>query len=78
MHNVQDYIITLFARLYVRVGMLLIYGEHLPDRIILLRRGRGHKTSLTQQHFIKVPDQARKVSGHVFVLGYLFDLFLLF
>jgi hypothetical protein len=33
------FIITLFVRLYVRVGILLSCGKHLHDRILSLRGG---------------------------------------
>jgi len=37
-HIIAFFIITMFARLYVRVGILLTYGKHLNDRIISLER----------------------------------------
>ena len=75
------FIITLFARLYARVGILLTYryGKHLHDCIISVRgEVCAHKPGLTTPRFIKVPDlyQARKVDGHVYVgLGNWFCLF---
>jgi hypothetical protein len=72
------FIITLFTRLYVRVGILLTSGKHLHDSIILLRgEVWANKTSLTPPFLLKCLYQARKVNGHVFVgLGYQFYLFL--
>ena len=50
------FLITLFARLYVRVSILLTCGKHLHDCIISLRREAwAHTTSLTSPLFIKVP-----------------------
>jgi hypothetical protein len=63
------FIITLFARLYARVGILLTYGKHLHDCIISVRgEVCAHKPGLTTPRFIEVPDlyQARKVDGHVY------------
>jgi hypothetical protein len=61
--------ITLFARLYVRVGILLTCRMYLHDRIISLRgEVSAHKTSLTLSLFIEGPVyRARKVIYHVFV-----------
>jgi len=39
-------IITLVARLLVRVGILLTCEKHLRDRMLSLTRGCAHKTSL--------------------------------
>ena len=39
LHIIVFFIITVFARLFVRVGILLTYGKHLHDRIISLERG---------------------------------------
>ena len=73
------FIITLFARLFVRVGILLTYGKHLLDRIISLRgEVCTHKPGLTTPRFIEVPDlyHTRKVDGHVYVgLGNWFCFF---
>ena len=61
---ISCFIITLFARLYVRVGVLLTCGKHVHDRIILLRgEVWAHKAILPPPLFY----QARKVSDHVFV-----------
>ena len=47
------FIITLLARLFVRVDILLTCGRHLHDRIISVRWDVwAHKTSLTQPLFI--------------------------
>ena len=46
---------TLFARLYMMVGILLTCIKDLHDRIISLRvKGQEHKTSLTLPPFIEV------------------------
>jgi hypothetical protein len=59
MYNVMTivfFITTLFARSYVRVGILLTFGKDLHGRIISLRREAwDHKTSLTPPLFIEVP-----------------------
>ena len=49
------FIITLFARLFVKVDILLTCEKYLYDNIISLR-GKiwDHKTSLIQPHFIEV------------------------
>ena len=48
--------ITMFARLCVRVGILLTSRKHLHDLIISLRGKDGvNRTSLTPPHFIEVP-----------------------
>ena len=50
------FIITLFALLYVRFGIVLACGEHLHDRIISLREDVwARKTSLNLQPFVEVP-----------------------
>ena len=50
------FIITLFTRLYVMVGILLTCGKHWSDRIISLRREVwAYKTSLTLPLLIEVP-----------------------
>ena len=50
------FIITVFAWLYVKVGILLTREKHLQDRIISIRRDVWvHKTSLTPPLFIEVP-----------------------
>ena len=58
----------LFARLYMRVGILLTCSKHMYDYIIS-PRGEvwGHKTSFTLPLFFNWLYQARKVSGDVFV-----------
>jgi len=46
----------LFARLYVRLGILLIFEKHLHDGTISLRgEVWAHKTSLICSLFIEVP-----------------------
>jgi hypothetical protein len=46
---------TLFARLYVRVDILLTCGKHVHDRIISLREEVwAYKTSLIQPPLIEV------------------------
>ena len=53
---ISFFIITLFDRLYVRVGILLICGKHVHDRIISLRGGVWvHKANLIPPLFIEVP-----------------------
>ena len=66
---VQDYLafflITMFYRLYLRVGTLLIYGKHLHDHTISLRREVwSNKTSKSPPLFIEVtvPSQERERS----------------
>jgi hypothetical protein len=50
------FIITLLARLDARIGILLICGKHLHDRIIPLREEAwAHKISFTPPLFIEVP-----------------------
>jgi hypothetical protein len=50
------FMIMLFVRLYVRIGILLACGNHLHDSIILLRREAWtHKTSLSSPLFFGVP-----------------------
>ena len=50
------FITTLFARLYMMVGILLTCIKHLHDHNISLRgEGQEHKTSLTLPLFIEVP-----------------------
>ena len=54
------FMITLFVRLQVRIGILLTCGKHLYDSIIL-QRGEA-------PHFLLVCLYLeREVSGHVFV-----------
>ena len=49
------FIMTLFARLYVRVDILLTCGKHVHDGIISLREEVwAHKTSLIQPPLIEV------------------------
>ena len=49
-------IITLFALLYVNVGISFAYEKHLHDRIISLSEDVWtHKTSLAPTLFIEVP-----------------------
>jgi hypothetical protein len=49
------FIMTLFARLYVRVDILLTCGKHVHDRIISLREEVwAYKTSLIQPPLIEV------------------------
>ena len=49
------FIITLFARLYARVGILLTCGNHLHEHITSLREELwAHKTSLFLSLFIEV------------------------
>ena len=49
------FIITLFALLYVNVGISLAYEKHLHDRIISLSEDvLSHKTSLATTFFIEV------------------------
>ena len=76
------FMITLFARIYVRVGILLTCGKHLPmhDRIISLTgEACAHKTSLAPPLFIEVsvPIQENERFMHL-CQGYRFCLFLLF
>ena len=50
------FIMTLFARLYVRVDILLTCGKHVHDGIISLRgEVWAHTTSLIQPLLIEVP-----------------------
>ena len=50
------FVITLFSRLYVRVGILLTCGKHLHDCIISLsEKVWAQKTRLTTSLFIEVP-----------------------
>ena len=75
MYNVQDYyIITLFARLYASVVILLTCWNHLHDSFIL-QRGKvwTHITSLARHFLLRCLYNARKVSRHVFMSkGYRF------
>ena len=51
------FIITLIARLCVKVGILLFRGKHLKDSITPLKgEAWTHKTCLTQPLVIAVPD----------------------
>jgi hypothetical protein len=74
-YNDQDYaffIITLFARLYIRIVILRICGKHLNDRIISLRGDVwANKSSLIPPYFIEVPVQYQdsERSCHVCVRG---------
>jgi hypothetical protein len=62
------FIITLFARLHARVGILLTCGKLMHDRIISpTGEVCAHKTCLTPPHFIEMHVPSKKVSGHVFV-----------
>ena len=55
------FIITLFVRLYVRVGILLTCGKHLHDRIISLRgEVWSHKASLVPLFFYEVSFPSQK------------------
>ena len=65
------FIVTLFAQLNVRVGILITRGRHLHACIISLRgEVWANKTSLTPPHFIEVagPSQERERSC-ICVLG---------
>ena len=62
------FIVTLFARLYVRVGILLACRKHVHDRTISLTGDVwSHKTSLTPNLLLKCLYQARKTNSHVCV-----------
>ena len=62
------FVIPLFARLYVRVGILLTRGNHLHDRIISLRgEVLAHYPKLTSHFLVKYMYQARKGSGQIFL-----------
>ena len=53
--NKMRFIIRMFARLYVRVGIVHTCGKLLHDRIVSLRgKVSAHKTSLTPPLFIEV------------------------
>jgi hypothetical protein len=76
-YNVQDYsavfIIVLFPGC-VRVGILLLFGRHLHDRIISLREVLwAHKTCSSSRHFFEAPE-AREESEQwcICVMGYRF------
>ena len=61
------FILTLFVRLYVRVGILLKRGNHLYDRTISLRGDAwAYKTTLSLSRFI-VLLPSKKVRGNIFV-----------
>ena len=66
------FIIMLFNRLYVRVGILPTYENHFHDRIISLRgQVWAHKTSLTPPLFINVSVPSLKSERScICVLGY--------
>jgi hypothetical protein len=59
MHIVEDYSDlynnAIIVRLYVEIDIVLTCGTHLHDRIISLRGGWTHKTSLSLPLFIEVP-----------------------
>ena len=77
---IYSVIYMLFARLYVRVGILLACGKNLHDRTISIRgEAWAHKTSLTQPLFIevRVPIQEKEQS-YTCVLWWRFCLFLRF
>ena len=71
--NVQNafsisFIVTLFARLCVRVGMLLVCRKHVHDCTISLRGDVwSHKTRLSPNFLLKCMYQANKTNSHVFV-----------
>jgi hypothetical protein len=53
---ISFFIIMLFSRLYVRLGILLKCGNHLHNRIISLRgEACERKTSLAPPFLIEVP-----------------------
>ena len=63
------FILALFPKLCVRVGILLPFGKHLCNRIISLRAEvTAHNTSLTLSFVIQVLGQNQKIES-VFVLG---------
>jgi hypothetical protein len=56
--------ITLFSRLYMRVGVLHTRGKHLHDRIVSLRGDVwALKTSLKRHFLLKCLHQTKKRSG---------------
>ena len=77
---ISFFIITLFDRLYMRVGILLTCGKHVHDCIISLRGEVWvHKANLIPPLLLKCLYQARKVSAFVLVcFRYRFFLFLRF
>ena len=55
------FIIKLTTQLYVRVGILHTCGKHVHGRIMSLRGGLAHKTTLTLPPFvIEVPVPSEK------------------
>jgi len=60
---------NLYIWLYVRVGILLICGKHLHDRVIK-RVGLSPKTSVATTTFLKCLCQVNKGSGHVSVINF--------
>ena len=64
-------IITLFPRIYVRVGILLTCGKHLPDHIGSLRvEVWAHIISLTPPRYLSVCTRPGKLAGmYLFVWG---------
>jgi hypothetical protein len=77
------FIITLFARLFVGVGILLTRGKHLHDRIISLRgEVWAPNTSLSPPLFIKVPVPGKEserscICGLVVLILYLSAILIL-
>ena len=66
-HIITLFTETLFARLSVRIGILLTCENNLHDRIFSIRGQIGPSNSLTPPHLLKCPYHGREESGHVFV-----------
>jgi hypothetical protein len=62
------FIITMLARLYVKVGILLTCGKYLHDPIISLRGdGWTHKTSLSPPFLIEVFVPSKEIEQYLCV-----------
>ena len=62
------FIITMLARLYVKVGILLTCGKYLHDPIISLRGdGWTHKTSLSPPFFIEMFVPSKEIEQYLSV-----------
>jgi hypothetical protein len=67
---ISFFIIMLFSRLYVRLGILLKYGNDLHNRITSLRREAcERKTRLAPPFLIEVPSQENERANLFYTVG---------